>query len=156
MNQFKPPKTYFNDVFTPSLLVALPFEKLAIQRLIHYLDGRYHLLRTCNNSDYDFELSNGYKYEVKTDFRAVSTNNIFIEFLQFGKPSGINSTIANFYIIIIPYPLSSLYLLIDVSQLQYLISNCCYRFIIQPNEYNNYTSGYIFELQELIKYCLII
>jgi hypothetical protein len=156
MNIYKPPPNYYLSVFTPLLISALSFEKMAQERIIYYLDGKYHLISTCSNSEYDFELSNGARYEVKTDFKCVTTGNIYIEFLQFGKPSGINKTYSNFYIIIVPYPTSSLYLLIDVLELQILISNCKYAFIVQPNEYNYYTAGYIFELQELIKYCLIL
>lgn len=153
---YKPPLTYYNSVFIPKLKIALSYEREAQDRIIQYLDGKYYLFSVSSNSNYDFELSNMMKYEVKTDFKAVITGNIYIEFIQFGRPSGISITYSDFYIIIIPYPTSSLFLLIDVLELQYLISIGSYRFIIQPTETNYYTGGCIFELKELIKYCLII
>ena len=46
---------------------------------------------------------NNISYEIKTDIRAATTNNIFVEFIQNGKLSGISKTEADNYIIIIPY-----------------------------------------------------
>lgn len=66
------------------------------------------------NSDFKFDLMLGElaedsvsellyekKLEVKRDFRATVTGNIFIEYQSRGKPSGIASTHADFYCIII-------------------------------------------------------
>ena len=46
---------------------------------------------------------NNISYEIKTDIRAATTNNIFVEFIQNGKLSGIATTEADNYIIVIPY-----------------------------------------------------
>lgn len=48
---------------------------------------------------FDFETLDGIKYEVKTEPSSLKTNNFFIEFKGYGKPSGISITESNFYII---------------------------------------------------------
>ena len=48
---------------------------------------------------YDFRTSDGLTYEVKADKASQKYPNFFIEFLQNGKPSGIRTTEANYYII---------------------------------------------------------
>jgi hypothetical protein len=54
----------------------------------------------CNTKDYDVKLiQNGIEtfYEVKTDRYTHKTNNICIEYLYKGHPSGISSTKADYY-----------------------------------------------------------
>ena len=103
-----------------------------------------------DTNKYDVMLNN-ISYEIKTDIRAATTNNIFIEFIQNGKLSGISITEADNYIIVIPYDKLPLFILIDVLELQFLIQTMQYKNIIQPNKYNNFTSGYIFDVQTIIK-----
>ena len=57
------------------------------------------ILRYNNNNKYDFKTFDGLTYEVKADHRAIQTGNFFIEYLGYGKPSGISTTKANFYIL---------------------------------------------------------
>ena len=67
----------------------------------------YNLTRRQDSTNYktflsDAEISNGenaIKLEVKTDFRSRDTGNFFIEYCQYGKPSGIAITDADYYII---------------------------------------------------------
>jgi len=155
MDTFKPLKTYYNEQFKPKLDIGLFWEHQAQKRIIKYYNNNYKLKNECKNNNYDFELTNNTKYEIKADVKAVKTNNIFIEFLQFGKPSGIQTTKADNYIIIIPNKIET-YILIDVLELEFLISTIQYKFIIQPTQYNNYTAGYIFDTEIIIKNGLLI
>ena len=41
---------------------------------------------------YDFKTSDLVKYEVKADFKSLETGNIFVEFEDWGHPSGIAIT----------------------------------------------------------------
>lgn len=151
-HQFKPPpKEYFNDVFLPKLNNALIFEKQAQERIIKYYNNEYSLLNECKNSNYDFELSNNIKYEVKTDFKAVKTTNFFIEYIQFNRPSGIQTTKANFYIIIIPFITKTKYYLIETLELEFFILTKQFKYIVEPTEHNNFTGGYIFSVDIIIK-----
>ena len=57
------------------------------------------ILRYNNNNKYDFITFDGLTYEVKADHRAIQTGNFFIEYLGYGKPSGIATSEATFYIL---------------------------------------------------------
>jgi hypothetical protein len=87
-----------------------------------------------NNNEYDFVDNNDIKYEVKYDGRSNTSNNVFIEFLGYGKPSGINVTQAKYYIITD----GNLYLLILTKKLKKLITNCPIKFTKDGS-----TAGYI-------------
>jgi hypothetical protein len=86
-------------LFKEKLIIGQHFELLAQKQLINYYNGKYNVTETCNDADYDFKLSNGKYYEVKYDNKACTTGNIFIETVQFNKPSGIDITKADYYII---------------------------------------------------------
>jgi hypothetical protein len=144
-------KAYFNNVFKPLLNLGQEFEKVAVKRLIKYYNYNEDIkVYTNDNNKYDVMLNN-ISYEIKTDIRAATTNNIFVEFIQNGKLSGISTTEADNYIIVIPYERIPLFILIDVLELQFLITTIQYKNIIQPNKYNNFTSGYIFDIQTIIQ-----
>ena len=144
----KPTKTYFTNEFIPKLELGKLYEDKALYKILKYYekDG-LKLLETNNNFKYDFVLSNGLKYEVKADIKAVLTNNIFIEYLQFNIPSGIDRTESDYYIIMIPL---SEYILIKTNIIKKLINDKQYKFIIKQNKRNNFTAGYIFEKHLII------
>lgn len=48
---------------------------------------------------YDFKTDDNIKYEVKADFRSEKTGNFYIEFVGYGKLSGINITKADKHIL---------------------------------------------------------
>ena len=47
---------------------------------------------------YDFKMSDLTTYEAKSDKKSLETGNIFVEFLDRGKPSGIAITTADYHI----------------------------------------------------------
>ena len=57
-----------------------------------------HLKSFNNDYRYDFKTCDKLRYEVKTDELSLKTNNLFIEFESYKKPSGISITKANYYI----------------------------------------------------------
>jgi len=136
---------YYLNEFLPKLKQGQIFEELAINRIINFLDGKYHLITTCNNYKYDFMLSNGIRYEVKTDEMSIKTNNIFIEYEQFKNNSGIRTTQADFYIIIIPCKIIEYYV-IEVDILKSMINDKLYTFIYK----NKFKSGYIFKKVDIV------
>lgn len=141
-------KTYFRANFIPLLEIGQKYEQYASERIIKYYNLIEPNIHECNNNAYDIKI-NGITYEVKTDIKAIKTNNIFIEYVQKGKPSGISVTEANYYIIVIPYDENPLYLQIDVSQLKQLIDTSQYKTIFYPNKFNNFTGGYIFSVETI-------
>ena len=150
----KPPKNYFTNEFIPKLEIGLIYEAKALKQILKYYEkDKIELKRTNDNFKYDFELSNGLKFEVKADIKASITNNIFIENLQFNIASGIDKTKADCYIIIVPM---SEYILIKTEIIKNLINDKLYKFIIQPNKNNNFTAGYIFEKHLIINNGILI
>ena len=57
------------------------------------------IINVCNNSDYDFKTSDNLTFEVKCDHASNKTNNFYIEFAGYNKPSGISISKANYYIL---------------------------------------------------------
>jgi len=148
--------SYYNDTFKPLLNLGQAGEQLALKHLIKYynLDDDNIKLKFNDTNKYDIKL-NGVKYEVKIDEKAIKTNNLFIEFKSNNKPSGITTTKAQYYNFILPYPIP-IYLLIETFKLKKLIEELKYKFIYQPNNINNYTSGYIFDINVIIKNSILI
>ena len=73
------------------------------------------------------------KIEIKTDYLAHKTGNIAIEYESRGKPSGIATTEADYYIYIIPHALiKDTMLILDVKELKkitrlyYKINRVCW------------------------------
>jgi hypothetical protein len=105
--------TYEN--FLIKLKKYKPYEETASEKIC--LLNSVSVLNTCNNYRYDFETSDNIKYEVKTDEMSLRTNNFFIEVVGYGKPSGIATTEAKFYIL----SDTKIYYLIDVEALKKII-----------------------------------
>jgi hypothetical protein len=75
-----------------------PYEDVVALKLIekHNLKPSYE---KCITNSFDIKLSNNLTYELKCDVMASKTKNFFIEHFGYGKPSGISTTQANFYVL---------------------------------------------------------
>jgi len=102
--------------FLIDLKKAEPFELEAIKK-VNILNG-VSLKMRCDNKDYDFMTSDNKTYEVKNDMMASKTKNFYIEFMSYNKASGIETTKAEYYILIYD---KNIYYLIDVIKLKTLI-----------------------------------
>ena len=100
-----------------------------------------------NDNKYDFIDNNNIKYEVKYDRYSNISNNFFIEFYGYGKPSGIKTTEAHYYIITD----GDVYLLISIDELMKIVVNC-------PIKYtkDGLTAGYIINKNIIINICIFI
>ena len=139
--------------FMKDLKIGQLYEKIAIEHIIKYYKDKYQLIETNDDSRYDFILSNNKTYEVKALLKVYMYQNIFIEYMAFKKPSGIQLTCANFYV----------FVLIDKGQVKQIIiiSTSKLKRLISENKYiKNYIdelkAGYIFNLQFLIEQSLLI
>lgn len=131
----KPKKWYFKKEFLPKLDIGELYEKKALAELLKFYNNKYELKNICKSKEYDFELTNNIKFEVKTDLRACFSNNVCIEYLQFNVPSGIQTTHAEYYIIVLPYNDKNIkYIMIQVLELLFLIDTKQYKFIIYPTK----------------------
>jgi len=104
-------QTYRN--FQKEFAASRPYEGVAIEKaLAHFNKGSaphepFQVTGRPNDSNYkllifDAELGNGQelmRIEVKTDHKSSQTGNFFIEYFQYGKPSGISITDADYYVI---------------------------------------------------------
>ena len=101
----------------------------------------------CNNSNYDFKTSDGHSYEVKADHLALRTGNFYIEFMGYGKLSGISITQANYYIITD----TLYYFKISIDELKKICQNCDVK-----KTKDGLTFGYLLNRFKLIKHSICI
>ena len=131
--------------FYKNLKKFQPYEEEAAKRIEKL--NKVKVVNYCNDNKYDFLTSDNIKYEVKTEPASLKTNNFFIEFEGYGKPSGINTTEANYYII----NDTITYYLISVDKLKLLIEH---KPIIQTKDTK--TSGRLIKTQIIKDNSIII
>ena len=131
--------------FYKNLKKIQPFEEEAAKRIENL--NKVKVLNYCNDNKYDFLTSDNLKYEVKTEPASLKTGNFFIEFEGYGKPTGINATDADYYII----NDTITYYLISVSKLKLLVKN---KKIIST--YDKLTFGFLINTQIIKDNSIII
>ena len=153
-------KNYYKDVFTPLLELGKHFEEIAINRILTFYNFDEPIIKRNDDKRYDVKIiDKGIRrtFEFKTDIKAIDTNNIYIEYMSNNCLSGISSTKAKNYVIIIPYDTEKpLMLLIKVKVLNELIVKEQYYLNLRGNEKNNYTYGYLFKLETILKHSKLI
>ena len=136
------------DNFYKQLEKFKPYEVEASKRITKLNNTK--LLRFCDNYKYDFiTYPDKLKFEVKTDVRSLKTDNFFIEFNGYGKPSGITITKSNYYILSDTIN----YYLIETNKLKTLIEN--YTFRIVPTS-DKSTYGYLINKNIIILHSIAI
>jgi hypothetical protein len=144
-------------LFKEKLIIGQHFELLAQKQLMEYYNGKYHVTETCNDASFDFQFSNGKYYKVKYDNKASTTGNIFIENVQFNKPSGIDVTKADYYIIVLNStncfnPNKYIFLKIRTKKLRKLIKKELYDIYYADRN----KSGYLFSDSLIKQYSTVI
>ncbi len=129
--------------FQQKLAEYAPYEDVVALKLIqkYKLEPIY---TKCITNAFDFQLSDGIKYELKCDVAGAKTGNCFLEFRGFSKLSGISVTQADFYII--TFNLKEYYN-ISVATLKQMISTGNYR-IMKTRQ--TQTRGYLIPVREII------
>ena len=105
------------------------------------------LIKFNNDYRYDFKTSDKIKYEVKTDELSLKTNNLFIEFESYRKPSGISSTKAHYYI----FSDTIDYYLIETQKLKTILSNIENKKIVSTKD--KQTFGYLIRKEVIFTQC---
>jgi hypothetical protein len=98
---------------------------------------------------YDFKTSDNISYEVKADLMSQTTNNFFIEYEGYNKPSGLTITKAEKHILIS----GDEYYLIDTQQIKQLIKTNKYKKVMTQNKS---TKGYLIPKEAIIRYSIIL
>ena len=141
--------------FKQDLIVGQKYELLAQDRIIKFYgdDNCLQVIETCNTYKYDFKLSNNMTFEVKYERASLKTGNIFIEYMAFSKPSGIITTIADYYIVVLPInDVENQFILLDVDVIKQLITQ---KLFLREHK-DKFKSGYIFEKKTIIQSGTII
>ena len=139
------PKNYFLQ----QLQEAKEIEKLAAEKICKR--NNVTVLHFCDDFRYDFITSDNIKYEVKHDKVSVLTGNFFIECASDGKPSGILTTDAQYYIIVS----GDIYYLVPTETIKQLVHDKKYIRTVST-KITNKTDGFIFNKDTIIQHCAII
>ena len=138
------------NYFTKQLKDSKKYEKQAAKKVCRRNNDSVD--HYCDNYKYDFMTTNTkLRYEVKHGKASVVYGNFFIECGSDGKPSGILTTEADFYIILsndIFYP-------IPTDALKELIHDKKYIRTASTN-ITNKTDGFIFNKNTIIKHSVIL
>ena len=100
-----------------------------------------------NDYRYDFKTLDKIKYEVKTDELSLKTNNLFIEFESYKKPSGISASKAHYYI----FSDTIDYYLIETQKLKTILSNIENKKIVSTKD--KLTFGYLVRKEVIFIQC---
>ena len=96
---------------------------------------------------YDFKTCDKLRYEVKSDELSLKTNNLFIEFESYKKPSGISSSKAHYYIFCDTID----YYLIEINTLKTILSNIENKKIVSTKD--KLTFGYLVRKEVIFIQC---
>lgn len=121
------------DLFKKNLIKFKPYE-IRAGELIEEMK-KVKIIHFSDNNEYDFKTNDGLKYEVKAEPMSLKTNNYFIEYMGYGKPSGVAVSLAEFYIITNTIN----YYIIGLKELKELIK----KYGIKRNTKDGLTFGFI-------------
>jgi len=106
-------------------------------------DSKYDILANINGVNYTFE--------IKEDFLSGETGNFAIEFACRGKPSGIETTEADFYIYKLHRKEGIVYTLHSTSAIKRMIKNKKYFRIASGGDKGSNTQIYLFKYNDFVK-----
>ena len=86
--------------FNKNLALGHQYEDIWIK---NYLQAKPEDVERCNNGAYDI-VHSGIAYEVKCDRTSFQWDSFLIQFSWYGRPAGIVTTMADFYVIFVIYP----------------------------------------------------
>ena len=121
------------------------YEIIASQKIC--LFNNTQLIKFNNDYRYDFKTCDKLRYEVKTDELSLKTNNLFIEFESYKKPSGISSSKSNYYIFCDTID----YYLIETQKLKDILSNIENKKIMSTKD--KLTFGYLVRKEVIFTQC---
>ena len=121
------------------------YEIIASQKICILNDTK--LLKFNNDYRYEFKTCDKLRYEVKTDVMSLKTNNLFIEFEGYKKPSGISISKANYYIFCDTID----YYLIQTQKLKEILNNVLNKKIVSTK--NKLTYGYLVREEVIFVHC---
>jgi hypothetical protein len=103
---------------------------------------------TYKHNLYDFQTSDGLKYEVKADRIADRTHNFFIEYVAYNKPSGISITTADKWML----TYNNNFFIIRIDELNRLFEKCNVKAKVRANN----TLGKLIAVHDVLAYATIL
>ena len=134
-----------NEAFLKNVDKYHIFEIIASEKI--RLLNNTQLLKFNNDYRYDFKTCDKLRYEVKTDVMSLKTNNLFIEFESYKKPSGISVSKSNYYI----FCDTNDYYLTEINNLKTILSNIENKTILSTKD--KLTYGYLIKKQLIYIHC---
>ena len=134
-----------DKTFKQDLLLGQQFETVFCEILVRH---GYLILSMCNDKRFDIEAVKDTlitTFEVKADMMSTKTGNFFIEFVSYGKPSGISATEADYWVL---YHINQ-FIIIKTIHLKKLIEEKKYDRILSNRHMT--TRGYLFKCQTIIQ-----
>ena len=105
------------------------------------------LIKFNDDYRYNFKTSDEIKYEVKTDELSLKTNNLFIEFESYKKPSGVIISKSHYYIFCNTID----YYLIETQKLKEILNNIENKKIVCTK--NTFTYGFLVRKEVIFIHC---
>ena len=105
------------------------------------------LIKFNDDYRYNFKTSDEIKYEVKTDELSLKTNNLFIEFESYKKPSGVIISKSHYYIFCNTID----YYLTETQKLKEILNNIENKKIVSTKD--KLTYGYLIKEQLIFIHC---
>jgi hypothetical protein len=142
-----------NYDFKKDLPVAKETEKEVAQILAKVYDA--NILKFEHTSEYDILArikDNDYKFEVKEDFMSWKTGNVALEFECRGKPSGIQTSEADFYVYKIHGANGTHFYLFKTSALKKMVSEKEYFRVVSGGDKGSNSMNYLFKYETFVKY----
>ena len=136
-----------NYDFKLDLPVALATEHEVADLLVRFYGAEILAFEDTNLYDISAIIKEKkYSFEVKTDFISEKTGNIAIEYFSRGKPSGISTTQADFYVYVINTIKKQDYCyIIKVSKVKELIENKLFFRSVDGGDKDSHTLCYLFK-----------
>jgi hypothetical protein len=142
-----------NYDFKKDLPVAKETEKEVAQILINAYSA--NILKFEHTSEYDILArikDTDYKFEVKEDFMSWKTGNVALEFECRGKPSGIQTSEADFYVYKIHGTNGIHFYLFRTSALKKMVSEKEYFRVVSGGDKGSNSMNYLFKYETFVKY----
>lgn len=130
--------------------------------VVHLLEKKYGAKVSNINKDNRFDIlalikGKNFTFEVKEDFLGEVTGNVGLEFSCRGKPSGIQTSQANYYVYKLHTKNSGIqFVLLKTSTLKKMVADKLYFRIVNGGDKNSNSMNYLFKYDVFIKYGKII
>lgn len=142
-----------NYNFNEDLPVAIETEKEVAQIMAKIYDAR--ILKFEHSNKYDILArikGTEYTFEIKEDFMSWKTGNVALEFECRGKPSGINTTEADFYIYKIHGKNGVHFYLFKIENILKMVSDKAWFRVVNGGDKDSNSMNYLFKYETFIKY----